>query len=209
VLCSNIIFALLAEYRLPLAAEQWLRTASLLALNVSSDRWLTCSRIYSKVGSENRRFPAQSEQVHLIFEGVETYPTVLILRRVIKRARRTRLRTHIMGRARTWGMFGSLPIDALHRGNDLVGIRSLSSGREPAQQCSPKPFNLVGSGFLNLFDIARLIGFLVLPKVQRVVEQKTDLGYGRRPVRKFVAVEEQRLIHRRDVEFFINLGGTV
>jgi len=59
---------------------------------------------------------------------------------------------------------------------------------------------------LNIFDVARLIGFLILAKVERVVEQEADICYGCGAIRKLLAIQEEGLVRRRDVNFFVDLG---
>jgi hypothetical protein len=46
---------------------------------------------------------------------------------------------------------------------------------------------------------------LVLAKVEGVVEQESDLCYGCGAIRELLAVQEEGLVHRRDVEFFVDL----
>lgn len=87
-------------------------------------------------------------------------------------------------------MFCPLPIRPrlAQRGGQFIRIRTFSAGSESTQQCPPKPFYLVGLGFLNLLDVARLIGLLVLPEVKCVVEQESDFCYGCGAVCELVTV---------------------
>ena len=164
-----------------------------------------CSKLYCKGIIGGPRFPAQAER--LLFERTQAYPAVLIQRRVIERARRTRLCTRIVGRAGTRGMFHPLPIRPrlAQRRSQFIRIRTFSAGSEPTQQRPPKPFDFISARLLEVLKVTRLIGLLVLLKVERVIEQESDLCYGRGAVCELVAVQEERLEHRRDVEFFVDL----
>ena len=137
------------------------------------------SKLYRKGITEGPRCPAQSERKGLILEKIGAHPAVLVLRRVIERARRTRLHTYIMGRAGTRGISYPLHIrpGRSQRGGQIIRIRTFSAGSEPTQERPPKPFDLISSRFLDIFDVARLIGLLVLPKVEGIVEQEPDLYY--------------------------------
>jgi len=65
---------------------------------------------YAVLGGIPGRCPAQAERKQLICERIEADPAVPILRRVIERACRARLCTHILDRTRTRGVLDPLPI---------------------------------------------------------------------------------------------------
>ena len=206
--CFNIILAFIPQdflTRQPRNVRMDCIGALCLLIQEANLRPVKC--VVRAGSKEGQQFPVQPEQLRSIFEGVAAYSTGLILRQIIKGARRARLCTSVVGRARTRGMFGPLSVHLFQRGDRLIRIRPFSPGGEPAQQRSPKPFNLVGSGFLYFFNVTRLIGFLVLSKIECVVEQETDLCYCRRAVREFMTVQEQRLVNWWDVKFFIDLDG--
>ena len=149
-----------------------------------------CGKVCRKSNIEGPRCPAQTDRKRLIFERIRADLAILVLRRVIERARRACPCTRIMGRAGTRGMFHPLLIRSrpVQRGCQFIPIRTFSTGSESTQQSSPKPFYLVGSGFLNILNLARLVGLLILPEVKRVVEQESDFCHGCGAVCELVAV---------------------